>query len=103
MPTPNMDGIDVVTTVSSVESDLRDGNYKHPKGSSKSNADMGTNGVDQQHDGMHRPLSFASFLHEESSQRKIESGIKNLNAADAVCNEMTQLLRPTSAGYKTCS
>ncbi|GKA46905.1 hypothetical protein Tco_0739788 [Tanacetum coccineum] len=71
MPTPNMDGIDVVTTVSSVESDLRDGNYKHPKGSSKSNADMGTNGVDQQHDGMHRPLSFASFLHEESSQRKV--------------------------------
>ncbi|GJZ68675.1 hypothetical protein Tco_0631915, partial [Tanacetum coccineum] len=31
----------------------------------------------------------------------IESGIKDLNAADAVCNEMTQILRPTSAGYKT--
>ncbi|GJX68872.1 zinc knuckle CX2CX4HX4C containing protein, partial [Tanacetum coccineum] len=28
-------------------------------------------GANRQHDGKHRPLSFASFLHEESSRRKV--------------------------------
>nr|GEV82928.1 protein trichome birefringence-like 34 [Tanacetum cinerariifolium] len=44
---------------------------KKPEGGSKSDVDSGMNGVERQHDGMHRPLVFASFLDEEPSKKKV--------------------------------
>ncbi|GKE13260.1 hypothetical protein Tco_1416811, partial [Tanacetum coccineum] len=39
-------------------------------------------GANRQHDGNHRPYSFASFLHEESSRRKFARGVGAWTMAD---------------------
>nr|GEW44876.1 putative ribonuclease H-like domain-containing protein [Tanacetum cinerariifolium] len=45
-------------------------NYSNLEGGSKADVDSRMNDVDQQHDGMHHPPSFASLVHKKSSQRK---------------------------------
>ncbi|GJY63704.1 zinc finger, CCHC-type containing protein [Tanacetum coccineum] len=42
-----------------------------PDGNPRSNEDLVTHGDDRQHDDMPRSPTFASFLHEESSQKKV--------------------------------
>ncbi|GKD88459.1 zinc knuckle CX2CX4HX4C containing protein, partial [Tanacetum coccineum] len=60
-------GADVVITDTSVDSVYGVGNgSKQSEGGSRSDVDSGMDGDYRQHDGMHRPPTFASFLHEES-------------------------------------
>ncbi|GJY74296.1 hypothetical protein Tco_0478727 [Tanacetum coccineum] len=69
-----------------------------PKGGTKSNANTGTTGVDRQHDGMHCTPSYASFLHEESSQERIlckKYGVKKV-MGDKNSFFFIQLSCPTS-------
>ncbi|GJR37007.1 hypothetical protein Tco_1212691 [Tanacetum coccineum] len=64
--------VDVVITDTSVDSKIGTGNgSKRLEGGFKFDVDSGTNGANQQLDCMHRPPTFASFLHEESSQNKV--------------------------------
>nr|GEY11457.1 hypothetical protein [Tanacetum cinerariifolium] len=71
-PIPTKYGVDVVIMDAGVGSTFEaDKVSKQPVGVSRSNEDTGTHGVDRKHDDLARSLSFASFLLEESSKRKV--------------------------------
>nr|GEV32949.1 reverse transcriptase domain-containing protein [Tanacetum cinerariifolium] len=67
-------------------------NSNQPWGSFKSNVDTRTIRVDRQHDGMHRPPSFASFIYEESSQTKV-----NVCTLKTEVTELADVLIPMSS------
>ncbi|GJV01313.1 zinc knuckle CX2CX4HX4C containing protein [Tanacetum coccineum] len=73
-----------VNTGTSMNSAFVAGNCSsQPNGGSKTDVDSGMNGADRQHDGMHRLPSFASLLHEEYSQRKVNYRILETEQAMA--------------------
>ncbi|GKA21682.1 hypothetical protein Tco_0701671 [Tanacetum coccineum] len=63
----------------------------YPKGGTKSNVDTGTTRVGQQHDGMHSTPSYARFIHEVSSQRKV-----NFHNLETKQTELDDVLIPMS-------
>ncbi|GKA24393.1 hypothetical protein Tco_0710426 [Tanacetum coccineum] len=81
--------------VAGVSSDFMADNSNQPKGGTKSNVDTGTTGVDRQHDGMHHTPSYASFLHEESSQRKV-----NFRTLEMEQTELADVLIPISLVFE---
>nr|GEU80207.1 putative ribonuclease H-like domain-containing protein [Tanacetum cinerariifolium] len=80
-----------------VSSDFVANNSNQPEGGTKSNVDTRTTRADRQHDGMHHTPSYASFLYEESSQKKevILSG--NSPTPTRVVDGVVQPVAPTTA------
>nr|GEW32620.1 hypothetical protein [Tanacetum cinerariifolium] len=72
-----------VNTRTSMNSAFVAGNCScQSNGGSKTDVDSGMNGADWQHNGMHRPPSFASLLHEEYGQIKVNYRILETEQAE---------------------
>nr|GEZ22512.1 hypothetical protein [Tanacetum cinerariifolium] len=66
-----------------VDSDFEaDKGSKQPEGGSKSNVYLRTNGAYWQRDGMHRPPTLPSFLHDESNHKKVNFRILEMEQTD---------------------
>ncbi|GKA12947.1 hypothetical protein Tco_0692493 [Tanacetum coccineum] len=89
-PSPK-DGVDGVDTEDGRNSDFVAGSIQ-PDDDARSNGDKGTYGNDRQHDGMPHLHSFASFLHAESSQNKV-----NFHTLETEQSDLAYVLIPISS------
>ncbi|GKC73849.1 hypothetical protein Tco_1119732 [Tanacetum coccineum] len=89
-PSPK-DGVDGVDTEDGRNSDFVAGSIQ-PNDDARSNGDKGTYGNDRQHDGMPLLHSFASFLHAESSQNKV-----NFHTLETEQSDLADVLIPISS------